>query len=103
MVFSFICEVPVVGVEIIQSQFVDRGELQRQIDALSQAVKVCQENQHHTENQAKLYFPLYKWGGLTARLAILYGMASLVVFAIFNFHNVPLPGRKTSLHLNTGA
>jgi len=49
------------------------------------------------KRRANVYWIVWKWGGLCARFALVLGIASLIVFAIFNLQNSPrlaIPPKK---------
>jgi hypothetical protein len=65
------------------------SELARTIEERRETAKARQKDSRWNERRANVYWLVWKWGGLCARLAFVLGIASLIVFAIFNFQNSP--------------
>ena len=65
------------------------AELAQTIEERRETAKARQKDSKWNERRAKVYWLVWQRGGLCARLAFVLGIASLIVFAIFNFQNSP--------------
>jgi hypothetical protein len=65
------------------------AELAQTIEERRETAKARRKDSNWNKRRANVYWLIWKWGGLCARLAFVLGIASLIAFAIFNFQNSP--------------